>query len=664
MNSARLQTTLSERERACFLPPESLTISEWAEKYRVLVEPAEEKGPLRLRRTPYLAPIMNAFQDPEIEEVVVCKSAQIAGTEGMLSVIGYYAHQEGAPIMIVLADEDTAKYMSRERIQPMFRAPGLSSIVNESTMGTIEISLRNGAYLAMGWASSVAKLASRPIRIMILDEVDKDGYSVSTKEAGPISLARERTETFYAWKLGILSTPTDEFGNIARELEKCDAVFDWRVPCPHCGQMQPLVWSRKYAWGFEDGRYLGLDGDLHDLGGVIWEGGRKATTEQIDAAGYQCGECGAVWNTLEKNLAVERGTPGPRAQVPDKLRKVGFHVWRLYSLLGKSGEIPKLVRAYIGAVKSHDPKDLQGFVNSTLAQPFKSVVSAKSYGDLAQCRADYEPQIVPPEVIALTCGIDVQKYGFWFVVRGWARDFSSWLIHYGQLATWDDVEHLLFAASYPVYGGHGGSMRIWRAGIDTGGGDRDSKKASGDVSMTEETYMWVRRNGVGRGCRVWGTKGSSSPLRGKVHLGNAMDKYPSGKPIPGGLQLLFIDTHQVKDAIHYRLDQAKQHLPMGCYLHCSTGNDYYSHILAEEKRRNNKRNIEEWVQVKPDNHLLDCEVIALAVADPECPGGGVQLLNAPVLCGGGLGEGAAAGGAGQLQRKPPVTIRSKWMGGR
>jgi histone acetyltransferase (RNA polymerase elongator complex component) len=95
------------------------------------------------------------------------------------------------------------------------------------------------------------------------------------------------------------------------------------------------------------------------------------------------------------------------------------------------------------------------------------------------------------------------------------------------------------------------------------------------------------------------------------------------------------------------------------YLHRDTGKEYFAHILAEEKRRNVSRKIEEWVQVKPDNHLLDCEVIAAAVADPECPGGGVQLINAPMICSGA----SAAGGQKQTPRQP-VTIRSKWMGGR
>ena len=67
-------------ELEAWAPPEDLTVSEWAEKYRVLTAPTEEKGPLRMRRTPYLVPILDAFLDLDIETVVFCKPAQIANT--------------------------------------------------------------------------------------------------------------------------------------------------------------------------------------------------------------------------------------------------------------------------------------------------------------------------------------------------------------------------------------------------------------------------------------------------------------------------------------------------------------------------------------------------------------------------------------------------------
>jgi hypothetical protein len=93
--------------------------------------------------------------------------------------------------------------------------------------------------------------------------------------------------------------------------------------------MQPLRWSLKHAWGFEAGQYRGEDGEMRPLGQVRWEGGHEATPEQIEAAGYECGSCGALWSTVEKNVAVERGRMVARELPEHQPRKVGFHLNRL-----------------------------------------------------------------------------------------------------------------------------------------------------------------------------------------------------------------------------------------------------------------------------------------------------------------------------------------------
>jgi phage terminase large subunit GpA-like protein len=258
-------------------------------------------------------------------------------------------------------------------------------------------------------------------------------------------------------------------------------------------------------------------------------------------------------------------------------------------------------------------------INSWFAEPWVQRIHTSTDSEILKAKVDdLEPQTVPEEAVALTCGIDCQKYGFWFVVRAWARDMTSWLIHYGQLSTWEDLEMLLFDTVYP---GNGKPHRIWRAAIDTGGGGVDE-----GMTMTEAAYWWIRSNGMGRGCRIWGTKGSSQPLSGKLRVGQTLDKTPSGKVLPGGLQLIMIDTDQMKDAYHYRLGQAISRLPQAGYLHRDVGLDYVSHILAEEKRKD-RRGREQWVQIKRDNHLLDCELLAMACAEPEWPGGGVNLIR-------------------------------------
>lgn len=637
-----------EAERLIWAPPEELSTSQWAEKYRVLTAPSEEKGPLRLIRTPYLAPIMDAFDDPDIEEVIFCKPAQIAGTEAMISVIGRNSHDGDCPIMLILADEDTSRYMCDKRIRPMFRnSEELARLIIEEKFNLDEITLSNGSYIAMAWASSVAKLASRPIKIVLFDEIDKPGYYVTTKEASPLSLGVDRTESYYNRKIGKLSTPTIETGNIWKELNSCDVIYDWHVPCPFCGQYQPLRWNRKYATGLKDGLYRADDGTMHEVGHVVWDGGRDATSEQIQAAGYRCGECGEIWNTIQKNQAVERGKMIPRTEIVGTPKKVGFHINRIYSLLGKSGDIPKLVSEWISV--QGDPGKLQGFINSTLAEPWRQIIVTTTETKILKAKCELPPQTVPQDAVALTCGIDHQKYGFWFVVRAWARDYTSWLIHYGSLATWDDVEELVFEKYYPVQDMEI-RIPIWRAAVDTGGGE-----GKDGVSMTEEAYWWIRHNGMGRGCRVWGTKGASRELAGKLSIGKPLDRTPSGKPIPGGLKIISLDTNKLKNTFHYRLNQAIEKLPHAAYLHAETGKDYAMQILAEEKQRGPK-GFEEWVQLKDDNHLLDCEVMCSACADPEWEGGGVNLLR-PLV------DRVRSSGGNASPSKGPVTstARSKWL---
>ena len=623
-------------------PPEDLTVSEWSEKYRVLTEPTEEKGPLRMIRTPYLGPIIDAFLDTDTEIVVFCKSAQIAGTEGMISIIGYYAHQEPCSIMLVLADKETALYMAEKRIKPMFTSPKLTGLIDRATKNGI--SFLNQAYLVMGWASSVARLASRPIKIMLFDEVDKPGYYVTTREANPISLGVERTETFFNRKIGILSTPSMEDGNIWRHLNSCDVIYDWHVPCLHCGQYQPLRWSPDYAPEFKEGMYRAEDGSRHRVGGVVWDGGGSANPDQVEQAGYACGECGGIWSTVEKNNAVEQGKMVARKEPKYKPKKVGFHVNRLYSLLGKSGDLPKLVGDWLNAQK--DLEELQGFINSTLAEPWRQKAVDLEESTILARKCDVPAVTVPDrDIIALTAGIDVQKHGFYYTVWAWTHDLESWMIDYGFLPTWEDVRVLVFENRYQVQQ-QNREMGIWRAGIDTGGGQYEE-----EWSQTEEIYTWLRSNGRGV---VWGIKGLSKPSQAKIKH-SVIDRMPGkggqGQMIPGGLVIFLLDTAKLKEDFFWRLSNSDTD-PQPMHLHADTGEDFAKHILAEEKRRK-KDGSWEWVQVSKDNHWLDCSIYAHAVADPQWHGGIRVLKPKPKHPG-------VVGGA-QHQPKPNKQEDDSWI---
>ena len=607
-------------------PPENITVSEWACRYRELGKLSAITGLYSLDMVPFFGPIQDRCADPDIDQQVTCKPAQIGGTVSLVeNVVGYYTHQDPSSIMVVLADEGTAEFVSTEKIAPMFKdSSELARLYNQYKFNKGVIDTPNGAHIDFGWASSVAKLASRPERIVIGDEVDKPGYYKKSKEASAISLMKERTKSYPKgyYKHIFTSTPSVESGNITNLLNTSDIIYDWHVKCPHCGQSQPLRWSDKYCYGFKSYEYRGDDGKFYKFGKVVWEGGREATLKQIkDSARYQCGECDELWTTPEKNEAVRQGKEVSRTEPVGNERKIGNHINRIYSLFD-SGSIESLVEEWVSIFKTPGEqrhKELQGFINSALAEPFRQVIKSATESDLLQARCSLPAQTVPQEAVALTCFVDVQKYGFWFCVRAFARDHTSWLIHYGPLVTWEDVEHLLFDTYYPVQDSSR-TMKIWRAGVDTGGGEKYT-----NMSMTEEAYWWLRKNATGRGCRVWGTKGSPRPLPGKIKIGKPLDKTPSGRPMPGGLQIVHLDTEDLKDAFHYRLSQAIAGEQRGAYLHADTDDSYIKQITAEEKQIDDKGAVR-WTPIRKDNHYLDCECGCLVLAEPEWIGGGVELV--------------------------------------
>ena len=610
----RLSFRFSKAERKIFRKRKRIPVHKWCEQHRY-VTMSTLPGKWKNEVTPYLADIMDASFFKSIQTIIICKAPQVGVSEAVNNCIGYAIDRDPGPVLYVYPDEQTARENSQDRIQPMIgSSPRLRSYKTayEDDSAILRISLQHMP-IYMAWARSAARLANKPIRYLVFDETDKYPVTAGKRETDPISLGEARTIT-YNWnkKIWKISTPTTEDAPIWKALTKeAQVVFDYWVCCPLCGEMQ-LMNFKQIKWPQEEKR----DG----------EESHSTDPEFIEAenlACYECEHCDGRWDDSMRDRAVRNGRWQDRKSGEECVmylkefqpRKIGFHIpsWLSYFV-----PLSKIAAAFLRGLT--DLEKFKDFKNKHEASPWKQIILSTSEEKVLQARCDLPSQTVPEEAVVLTCGVDVQKRGFWFVVRAWAIDYTSWLIHYGFLGLWEDVEELLFSTAYPQLNSDR-SMHIFRAAVDTGGG-----KKEGGISMTEETYWWLRKNATGRGCRVWGTKGSSRPLAGKLNIGKALERTPSGQPIPGGLRILSIDTIKAKDAYHYHLQRAIEKLPQGAYLHKDTGRDYAAQILAEEKQTNQK-GTEEWVQKRADNHLFDCECLAMCCADPEWPGGGIHLFG-------------------------------------
>jgi phage terminase large subunit GpA-like protein len=204
----------------------------------------------------------------------------------------------------------------------------------------------------------------------------------------------------------------------------------------------------------------------------------------------------------------------------------------------------------------------------------------------------------------------MQKHGFFFTVHAWAENLDSWLIDYGYLATWADLERLIWQALYPVQGSSDAQvLPIWRAALDTGGGKTDNV----DLTRTEEAYNWLRLQMPGR---VHGVKGMSHSQTRRIKP-TVIDKLPhSSRPIAGGLEIRLVDSSQFKRLFHQRLDREPAEIGQHIFLHAATGADFAQQILAEELRRKGNHQ-EYWYQTRSANHYLDCTAYSLACVDAE-----------------------------------------------
>src|SRR5512132_3841507 len=122
--------------RAPASPDPDLTVSAWADKHRVLSSRgANEAGPWRTNRTPYLREIMDALSPSHpCQGVAFMKGSQVGATESGGNWIGYVIHHAPGPMLAVQPSVELAKRFSQQRIDPLIEE---SPVLREKSTGQV-----------------------------------------------------------------------------------------------------------------------------------------------------------------------------------------------------------------------------------------------------------------------------------------------------------------------------------------------------------------------------------------------------------------------------------------------------------------------------------------------------------------------------------------------
>ena len=546
-------------------PPEHMTVSEWAEKYRVLESKSSAMpGPWNNSVTPYLVDVMNEFNNYETEKIVFAKPTQIGGTEALQNIVGYIVSQDPAPTMIVYPTETLAKSVSENRLQPMLMASADLEKRFDKNSSLLELQF-DGMYLTLAGSNSPSGLSSKPIRFLLLDEVDKYP-GASSREADPVRLALERTKTFHNKKIYLTSTPTLKTGHIWREMEEADIEKHYFVPCPHCGEYIELQ--------FKNIRFP----DDEDMG----------YADRAEFAVYVCQICGCIITDNAKHGMLKQGEWRVVRCNTKYARNVAFWINTLYSPFVRWADIAKEFLA-----TKDDPDSFQNFVNSWLAEPWEDT-KLKTNAELVMDRQTEVAQfVVPSWAKMLTAGVDVQESSLYWTIRAWGDYLTSQNIAHGQALSFAEID-IIMNAEYMTEKNE--PMLVNLCLIDSG----DQTDAVYDFCAFHTDY--------------------ALPVKGSSHAQLShykLSKINKADSKAYGMTLVLADGGKYKDMIAGRMRRENGRGSWMVYSGCDM--EYAQQVTSEHKVNVKGKGVTKQVwQPKhshADNHYLDAEVYALVAAD-------------------------------------------------
>ncbi|WP_215508389.1 phage terminase large subunit family protein [Peptoniphilus sp. EMRHCC_23] len=542
-------------------PPPRLKVSDWADRYRRLSsESSAEPGQWNTSRAEYQRGIMDALNDPSTERVVLMTSAQVGKTEILLNAIGYYMDYDPSPIMVLQPTLDMAKTFSKDRLAPMLRdSPALKDKVGDprsrDSDNTVLHKKFTGGHVTIVGANSPSSLASRPVRILLADEVDR--YPPSAGEEGdPLSLAIKRTTTFWNRKMVFVSTPTIKgYSRIEQEYENSTRE-EWKVACPHCGEYQAFRWSQIR---FDDGT-------------------------------MECPNCRSRFDEF-----VWKRQPGKWVAREENQGSRGFHLNELASPWRRWEEV---IADFKKAKDS--PELLKTWVNTSLGESWEE--KSDTDASLVMKRREQYMAQVPDEVLLLTCGVDVQDDRLELEVVGWSHGKESWGIEYqvfigdtSQEPVWKQLDRYL-QKEFTYADGAG--IHITSTCIDSGG------------HRTSEVYKFCRAREHRRIFAVKGRGGEGIPFIGKPSRNNREN---------AALFVLGVDQGKATIISRLKINfegDGYCHFPMK--KETGYNEDFFEGITSESMRIVTKKGVRKVTWVKRSgvrNEPLDCRNYATAAME-------------------------------------------------
>lgn len=566
---------IEKRLRSALKPPPNYKISEWADANRILSESVTAfPGPWKTSRSPYMKFIMDIITDPYTEQVTLMMSAQIGKTELLNNVMGYYIKNDPSPILFVMPTKDLAEDYSKRSFSAMIRdSPCFNEIMQidkKSSSNNIDYKEFKGGFIKFVGSQKANALASTPIRILCLDEVDRFAEDADG-EGSPIGLAKKRTANFPNRKWIMCSTPTTHDKSIILKEYNLSSRHRYYCECPFCKGKQHLKWLN-VKW-FDD---------------------------NPDTARYACEHCGILWEDLDRYKAIDNGEW--IAENPEIRHNIGFHLPRISTTFCRLSDV---VKEFMDA--KGDGKKLKVFVNTVLAETTRESADETSPNLIMDRAEDFDIDNIPDEVMILTAGADIQADRIECMIVGWGRDYQAWVLDYVvikgdplQDEVWQKLDILLKREYRSNF--YKQSFNVKYVAIDSG-------------HLPQRVYEYCyKSNTLKDDVKIFATKGQQAISRGGHPLYNKQQLL-NPQPIREASKPFMVGTYEAKTWLHEYFNYAD---PQKGYWHFPKkfNLEFYEQLTSEKRYLEfDKNGNERYKWIKPNsstrNEALDTAVLNL-----------------------------------------------------
>ena len=317
----------------------------------------------------------------------------------MNNVIGRFAHLDPCPIMMIQPTIVDGEDYSKSRIAPMIRAtPILRRIFKESksrdSSNTIMTKYFVGGRLVITGANSPSSLASKPIRILLCDEVDRFPESAGS-EGDPVDLASKRTTTYWNRVIGLFSTPT------VKNLSRIDDEYmtgtqaEWQHKCPNCGEWHLLTHRQMKPDYIES------------------ENKKKEKHVIVKSVVWVCPDCGFSFTEAQMRQAQQRYIIQNAQALNTEVRSFfvnGFSSpWVSWS---------EIMAEWLKAIG--DPEREKVVFNTRFGESYEQTGAFENGEVFLKRREPYEAEL-PDGVLALTAAVDTQNNRLEYEICGWGE---------------------------------------------------------------------------------------------------------------------------------------------------------------------------------------------------------------------------------------------------